>query len=739
VVVVVATLSLRRILADRDRIAGAQARAETALADARATAESLLVDKARAIVEHDPSHALALLRELPRDSPRWSIDANAVASAARQRGVRFAFVGHPGATNVLALSPDGNRLLSHGSDHQILLHDLVKRTTHRLVARQRAPLWAVWVGDMVAVFNVGDHEALTLIDPDTGRESRIAAPNVQQLCGSFTEWMAWEDHERRVWVARATDRAGTELPLDPAIEIGSLTLQPEAEWLVAHGDVATQVFRRTGDRWSAFATIPVPSVTGELAPDGKHLALGAWELITEWRLDDKPVQTGTWGGRKWVTLKYSSDREMLYGQDVTSTLVPLHEETRSTPQVAAMATPLAEGLLASGDSDVLRIVGNGFELRVPTGGHIARTASHPGGRFLVGATENLIYVWDVTETIPDRIDDDQIDFAIPAANYMVVGSGKGGFVEWLDGKSPTRRFDTTPPPIGFTADDVDLLAWSSPDGIAVLSRDGTIRNTPVDEARVVIPRPDDTLVVGRRDGKIARVAIGSGATTILGKISNPVDFGISNRGQLAMYTVQGTIWRSTDNAVLPGFDTIADAWITDDGTIYLARATTIVRWNVGSTDVVHVVDLPQRVVMIRGLAGTSRLSVVTADNAVYAVTPETAQYEQLAGPGATATMSRDGRVVVRMSPTRIDVVDLIQRIDWSIPAVGQSYKRIAMMPDGSGVIANDEHAGSLLWDFGRDDISDAAAWVESRTNARAGKRRELTWDLPPIQTFAPTR
>jgi hypothetical protein len=734
VVVAVAALSLRRILADRDRIAGEQARAEAALADANDKAESLLVDKARAVVEQDPSHALGLLRELPPTSQRWSIDAHAVASAARQRGVRFALPGHPGSTNVLALSPDGNQLLSHGSDHALLLHDLERRTTRELIPSQRAPMWAVWAGSSIVILDVDKHDTLRIVDLAARRDRTIDAHAVQQVTGSRTGWLAWKTHDGALRVARASDDTSIELAIDKSIGFSGITVDDDATLLIAHGEVATQVFRRTGDTWRAFARIDQPSITGRIAPDLQHVALIAYELVTEWRLDDKPVQTGRWVD-KWITALYAGDRESLYGVDAFAALEPLHgDDVRSTPRVAAMATPLADGLVASGDSDVLRIVGNGFELRLPTGGHIARTASRPGGRFLIGATQSLIFVWDIDEALPDRITQHHLDLILTTASFTVVGSQTGDFVEFIDRDNKATRYRMQPPPFAFAADDADDIAWPTIDGVTKMAIDGTLKSTPFPGAKVTVPRPDGGILVGMNDGRIVSLPPDGGGhrPKVLAKVGAPVVRFASHAGHIAMFTDQGSIWRSTDNAVLPGFDTIEDAWIARDGTIYLSRQSQILRWNVGSSDVFHVADLPHAIAAIRGLRDTGKLAVMTRDNAVFTVAPETAHVDAVAGPGPVGTISRDGRIVARMSPARIEVVDLVQRSEWTIPAVGAQYTRVAITVDGGHLLADDEYAGVVRWDLGLETIDDAAPWVAKRTNARVGTRRELVWDLTPI-------
>jgi len=88
--ITVATLSLRRIVDDRDRIRASEHRTRSALAQAEDQNDRLLLETARAAVDVDPTYALTRLAELPATSARWP-QARSIASAARARGITFAF------------------------------------------------------------------------------------------------------------------------------------------------------------------------------------------------------------------------------------------------------------------------------------------------------------------------------------------------------------------------------------------------------------------------------------------------------------------------------------------------------------------------------------------------------------------------------------------------------------------------------------------------------------------------
>jgi len=126
VLAIVATLSVRRIVAERDDANAQRALAEARQRDATAAADRLLVQHAQVLADTDPVGAIALLRTLSPSSTRWR-EAWLAAVAAWSRGLPFGFVGEP-AMLALQISADNHHLVtgSRVTGH-LTVYDLVTR------------------------------------------------------------------------------------------------------------------------------------------------------------------------------------------------------------------------------------------------------------------------------------------------------------------------------------------------------------------------------------------------------------------------------------------------------------------------------------------------------------------------------------------------------------------------------------------------------------------------------------
>jgi WD40 repeat protein len=133
VVIVVGAIALSRVFAERDR-ADAQARlarqgrqaaeASREMADERA--DQLLLSRARALVDTNPTAALASLKQLSPSSKAVG-DARGIAKAAHMRGVSWAMKAEPGTTATMALDQTAQRLAQVTADGMLYVYDLQAR------------------------------------------------------------------------------------------------------------------------------------------------------------------------------------------------------------------------------------------------------------------------------------------------------------------------------------------------------------------------------------------------------------------------------------------------------------------------------------------------------------------------------------------------------------------------------------------------------------------------------------
>jgi hypothetical protein len=127
------------------RIASARDRADTAFHAEAARADELLVERADAIVDSDPAHAIALLKQLRAGSPSWS-RAVAVVDSAIARGIAHGRSAHTNVRSMyLVASPDGRTVISAAGDGKVLVHEPDLRAPMRMLAKLDEIFELAWV------------------------------------------------------------------------------------------------------------------------------------------------------------------------------------------------------------------------------------------------------------------------------------------------------------------------------------------------------------------------------------------------------------------------------------------------------------------------------------------------------------------------------------------------------------------------------------------------------------------
>ena len=264
VLAVLGAVAIDRILRERDQAWAARAvaqdharEAEAQRAAAERRGDELLIEQARAVVDRDPTRALAILAGLPAGSPRWSA-ARIVAADALARGAGDVLAGHAAATEAVAVDGDGDVIASIGKDG-IRVWDLGARTVraialpppcgdaddcvfgrwslalsrdgrrlaatagvvylYDLAAPAAAPTvvagdraWLLDDGKVVVGAGGGDDAHVDLFDPETGARSVLFAGAAEQwIVSPGGVVIAVHPDELRVWragEARVAVRAG---------------------------------------------------------------------------------------------------------------------------------------------------------------------------------------------------------------------------------------------------------------------------------------------------------------------------------------------------------------------------------------------------------------------------------------------------------------------------------------------------------------------------------------------------
>ena len=254
VVVAIGAFAIWRVIGERDR-ADAQARlaeqgrhdAEAARAMADERAEQLLLARARALVDSNPTAALASLHQLPPAS-KLAGEAIAIAHAARVRGVAWALRGPDARTAAVQLDPTGRLLAQMTVTGDLHVWDLEARQQRyrRDVGRGSQIAW-IRGGAQLVVFGVGptmvldgagitvahDLPALTCIDADD-RGLVLAAI---------------DDQRRALRIDLASDTA-----IHLADEAEYCAIAPAGTWIAASTPTSVVVFDRANRQITRHAT-----------------------------------------------------------------------------------------------------------------------------------------------------------------------------------------------------------------------------------------------------------------------------------------------------------------------------------------------------------------------------------------------------------------------------------------------------------------------------------------------------
>ncbi|HEY5937215.1 MAG TPA: protein kinase [Kofleriaceae bacterium] len=174
VIVAGATISVRRVINERDDARRARAIAEANQREANAKRDQLIVEKALKLAETEPAAAIATLRRLPRESTEWRRAASAAAAAAA-RGIPFGFSGVVAASDMawLVPAPDSRQLLvNRMRDGRLTVIDVVARTRTELGAFESLD-WMTWLDDRTVAG--ATRSEIHLIDIPTRAVRRLAA------------------------------------------------------------------------------------------------------------------------------------------------------------------------------------------------------------------------------------------------------------------------------------------------------------------------------------------------------------------------------------------------------------------------------------------------------------------------------------------------------------------------------------------------------------------------------------
>ncbi len=169
IIAVGATLSVRRVIAERDAAEQARKVALAGQREATAKRDELLVRHAMDLAESDPAAAIAVLRRLALDSTQWRA-ASVAAGAAMARGIPRGY-SYPAQVMFTSFSPRGERLLVQLADKVLWVQEVPSGERSRIGTFDASSLQ--WIDERTIVGTTS--RAVVVIDTETTTAREVPA------------------------------------------------------------------------------------------------------------------------------------------------------------------------------------------------------------------------------------------------------------------------------------------------------------------------------------------------------------------------------------------------------------------------------------------------------------------------------------------------------------------------------------------------------------------------------------
>ena len=753
--VAVGVIALRRVLAE-------QRRAEVAAIEAKQRADDIIVTQAMALVDTDPTLAIATLRHLPRESPRWSRLGPTIA-AARARGVALGFPGHPAGGTRIAFAPGPNdhRVLTTGGG-VVHLHDLAARTS-RVLASGEA-MFAEWAGGLVIVTGRPLPVSPYLLDPATGATAAFPSPREIVSSSGAPGVAIFVDEAKQVFaldLGAGLPLAATPVAIPVDLKPGYSWLSPSGRVLTLSDDARTLILRAdpgSKTSWRVVKELAFASRTQAIDRAETRLAFAHGDDVATREVVELDVATLA-VTRRWPTqfalaLVYAdgelyeqhyvpNEIRVLLDAGVARTL--WQYETAAGPSVSD-----ANGALVAKTEPRRIEVSRGSERHTIFAPSVVSTiAASPDGRYLLGSTTGTMLVWELAPILSERI------AAPPAPALGFVAPGKLLAIGDYDGQRGLPVHEHTLGERPFRIDDRvtrTVPVESDPDflpgGVVIVRRvpDGVVAfvEPPIQPAiqnMVEVAVIDErAVIVGTMVGTVHRVDRETGAASLVATLGGRVLALTARGGWIAAQSNDGSLWRRDPGGreerqvLMPALQGVA---LTSRGDLVVAREGSIAIWPVGGTPA-EAAKLHVRAGHLRSVEG-DRVAMQTADNALFVFDPATREVQQALPAGPALRYADDGSIAVNSVDGGIAITDFRTGDRWTVAdKLFVMPDGLALSPDGAVLIAVEDvpRGSDRMHRFSLTVAGDLHAWVQRATNADKPLLSRATIQWRPLDALA---
>ncbi|HEY2509711.1 MAG TPA: serine/threonine-protein kinase, partial [Polyangiaceae bacterium] len=366
--VVVGAVGIARVLEARVAAEAAQKKAERATHVAEARTNELLLAQARALVEGDPTAALAVLKTYPSSGENLE-GASALASQAWSNGVARHVLGAGGEAKNVVFSPDGRWVAAGGMDAKVHVWDTATGA-ERTFAGHTGPV------------------SLLVAAPD-GRllvSSSGAELRVWDLVSGAGR--ALEGHALSVrWMGFSAGGALITSSKDKTIRRWELA-SGESRVLVstaATGDIGRVAVSRDGRRVAYGGTHATHLIDGESGEAIPLPGLDAGTGSLAFSADGRRLVAGGMDGKVRVWDLASGKMQLLLGH------VSWVERVSLSPDGTTLMTTAGEGAAWSWDL----ATGQGRPFPVGVGSVSAAAYSPDGSLFAMAGDDRVVRVWEL--------------------------------------------------------------------------------------------------------------------------------------------------------------------------------------------------------------------------------------------------------------------------------------------------------------------------------------------------------